>query len=475
MATNALTLLDSLSNYETAGSSATLRPAAQQTQQPQQKVYAGPVPSGYDEAKFRQTGQLVKLPEQKSPPPSGSSNGGAITEEEALKRGWDINNLPSGYSRFVDTYAEEARKRAEDLARQQEETARRNAEAEYNDTMNLLRTQKGEVGTVAGQQRTRAQEAGNLAKTDLAANKDTEIKKIEKERTGFQEQERESEETLGRNFIDLTRRIQASLRAGGIADSGYAQAQEGKATLDFNKGLRELKSKALGAYQDFSDAVIETNNFYERQGAKLAFELKNQIEDVDTWERQKIQEIQGQENKALSSKLAEIRNATLQAQQIKANIEQDIANKKYALDSWVFQFTTQAKAAVATAAQGKTSDAAKKINSYIEDVSNIKNVLDKYGGYIVKNQDGTFAVHGSVPGVSSTGDYTGTFSDVEIPVSQQWVTNYNAGLKSQPISSQYTNTPTYVDQLLEGSGNVNGSTQGSKNYFSNLLDAIRGR
>src|SRR5690606_19952707 len=118
-----------------------------------------------------------------------------------------------------------------------------------------------------------------------------EKKEIETQKTDFLEEKQTIEERLGRNFRDMSLYVQRIMRARGITDSQYAQAEEGKYLKDLNQGLRNIAASSTKALANFADAITETVKFYERQKTKLDFEVQNALEDIDNWVRGRVQSI----------------------------------------------------------------------------------------------------------------------------------------------------------------------------------------
>lgn len=318
----------------------------------------------------------------------------------------------------LSKWANETSSNADEIARQIEETARANAEREYNTIKDALGVQKGEVKTLARQQKENLAKQKKLTEEGLTEKQTSEVKGIEKQKKGFQQEEQFNEEALASNWRDLSMKIQAAMRAGGVGNSSYAYDKDAKLQLDFNKGLRQLKVKAAGALKDFSDAVIETNKYYTRQKAQLDFNYNRDLESVDTFVRENVQRIQAQEGVALSKKLTDIKNAVLKGNQLKAQVAQKIADQQLGLAVWMKQFQLQLKASVATAAKGKTQDAWKNIAAVRQNTNIIKTVLEN-GGEFVKRQNANGQPQWFVHGPVIHGD--GTFTEQDFPVTEGFV------------------------------------------------------
>lgn len=354
---------------------------------------------------------------------SGGSAGGGKLDSAAVSKmvtdvGADGFINADDLQKIYDKYGGAA-DRASDIAKEIENTARANAEAEYNETRRALGIQKEEVATVAGKQKGDITKQKELTTEELKAKEESESAKIEGESAAFADTIDTQKEQLAQNWKDLSLYTQRIMRARGVSESSFASDKESALMLDFNKGLRQLAKTSTDALQSFSDAVIETNKFYTRQQAQLNFDTNKQMEDVDTWVRQKVEEIQGKENVALNSKLADIRTAISQGNQLKIQTAQQIEDRKAALDTWLVQTTTQYKIAVATAAAGKVSDAKSGIDNAFAMTNMIAKQLDN--GMATMTLDKTTnlpVIHGSIVNAD------GTTSEYEMPITAGAYQNY---------------------------------------------------
>lgn len=288
----------------------------------------------------------------------------------------------------ISKYANETRDRMGAIASEIENTLKANAEAEYRDTMAALGVQRSEVGTVSAQQKKNVADQKALTEQDLSAKSESEKKNIGEQSDTFASEINTQKEQLARNCRDLSMRTQAIMRARGTSESSYASDKETSLMLDFNKGLRALSKSSTDALQNFSDAIVETDKFYTRQAAQLDFDTNKAIQDIDTWARQKVQDIQAQENKAMSTKLAEIRQAVTDANTMRVQTEQKIADQKQALDTWLVQTSINYKIAVATAAQGKVQSASDLIKQSAQYASSIQDILSNGGKFVTDASTG---------------------------------------------------------------------------------------
>lgn len=343
----------------------------------------------------------------------------------------------------ISKWAKETTDRTADIARQMEEEATAVAERDYSTVKEALGVQKGEVQTLAAQQKEQLRKEKEFTEAGLTGKETTETEKIEKEKEAFRKETEQSKEELATNWRDLSLEMQRAMRARGVSDSAFAASNDAKLMLDFNKGLRQVAVKSEAAYKDFADAVIETNKYYTRERERLRMDYDKSNTDIDSWVRQNIQSIQAQENVALNRKLADIKNAILQANQLKAQVAQKISDQELGLSIWMAKFQMQLKASVAKAATGKVNDAWKNIAAVRQNTNIIKTVLENGGEFIKKaTADGSqqWFVHG--PAIRADG----TFDFVDLPVTEGYV--QTTGQISGDVdiySSLYGRKPSYKD------------------------------
>lgn len=329
-----------------------------------------------------------------TPPPAGDGYR-PDWRDQALRDQKDVNSPEFARMRELEA---EISARNNELAAAQEEAQVQGAERTYGAEMDLLRNQKGEVGTTAKTQRNRLQEQKGLIKADYEAGKAKDIRDIEKQKTEGQEQKKGDEETLGRAWRDMTMQVQANMRARGIQDSQYAFSAEGNITKDFNSGLRNLQTSYTKVFDNLSQAVVDVNETYKRQNDKLESETSAQLESVDAWERGQIVQIQGQEGMSLARKLNAIQDATVKAQALRVQTQNSIDQQKYALETWLYQFNIQTKAAIEQAAyKDSASSAASTLQSLSQQAALMKSQLET-GQYAWDAKDGTYkTVVGGLP------------------------------------------------------------------------------
>lgn len=370
---------------------------------------------------------------------SGGSGGGNIDVSGAFRSaggGKAMDFLSqSDVDSILSRYASGAYGRADELAAEIERVATENANREYSDVMDALRGQKEEVSRLGTQQRDRALKQKELTEQELADTSNTELRNIDKQRSGFIEENEDQVDRLGRAWRDMSLEVQRIMRGKGTSDSSYAAGEEVSVLKDFNQGLRKLSLEKSGALRDFSDAVIETVNFYQRKKVQLQEEVRVALEDIDNWVRQQTTSIQNQERVAVSKKLADINNALLQARQLKFNIANQVAQTELNFGMWLEQTKINYQMAVATAAKGKVQDAQSKIAEAAALSKNMATLLEN--GQAQWIQDGS----GAVTGIQDA--LTGAIIPVRPGFKDEYDTQKNLELQKNTISA----TPSLEEQI----------------------------
>lgn len=358
---------------------------------------------------------------------------------------------------LLDQYGKEGRNDVNQLAADLEKRAREKAQRDYDAILTVLKGQKEEIGTLSDEQKANADKQLELGTADLTAKKDSSVKEIDKQKTSFQNESEDQADTLARNWRDMSLQVQRVMRGRGASDTAFGAGEETKLLLDFNKGLSKLAQTNQGAMQDFADAVIETNDFYNREQTKLDENIRVQKQDIDSWVRSQVKSIQAQETMALNDQLDAIDAAISQGDQLKVQMESKIRDQKLNYGLWLAQAQQQLKIAVATAATGKTDAAASKIKDYRDLATQTMDLITK-GGYAletVTNKDGTtsFQVHGKLP----------NGQDDVIPVTQQGYNTLQTNAAATIAKNLSSNNPlgAYTGDTTDIFNNVYGSLGGT--------------
>lgn len=353
---------------------------------------------------------------------------------------------------MMEAWGGQTRDRARALAEEQYRIETEAAERGYGDTMGQLRVQKGEVGTLGQQQRERIAKEKEIGTAEFESRRAKQEKEIGEQSEKFGKQMKGERETLARNWRDMSMELQRIMRARGVQDSSYSADKEARAMSEFNLGLNKLAETSQEAFKDFADAVVETNAFYKAEQNKLDFNAQQAQQDVDNWVRQRVQDIQAQENVALSKKLNEINGALAKANQLKAQVEQKIADQKMNMDTWLYQTMTNYKNAVSLAAQGKVQSAQTSVKDAFALSTAIGQQLSNKMATIreVPGATGQYQVYGQLP-TGATDEYGNL---ITVP--------YSVPATAEQYA-KYTN-PSTTDQILQ--------TVQNQQSGGGILDAI---
>ena len=379
---------------------------------------------------------------------------------------------------LIKKYGEQVTGSTDTLARDIEARATAAADREYQSILSLLGGQKGEVSTLSTQQKEAAGKQKKLTQEELTAREGKEVSTIGKEKEAFGEEVTQTVETLARNWRDLSLEIQRIARARGISDSAFAAGKETDLLLNFNTGLRAIASKSTAALKDFSDAVVETVSFYQRQGKQLDLDTNNQMQEIDNWERQQVTNIQGQETMAYNKKLTAIEEAMTKADTLRVNTANAITEKKLAWGLWLVQMDYSYKQAVAIAAQQSVGSAATKVNDVRNLFKMMADVLDNGGEIIPQKDDKGNIIGGTVHGIlPSTGE------DVYLPITAGGTTNlllqqagniYGTMNKNNEVSNMISGNPALSNIYSQLTGNQQATVQAAQpGTMQGVLDAIK--
>lgn len=389
-------------------------------------------------------------------PSSGGPDTTPISREDVAGAYRDVFGEDASSEKLnamMEAWGGQTRDRARALAEEQYRVETEAAERGYGDTMGQLRVQKGEVGTLGQQQRERIAKEKEMGTAELETRRASQEKEIGEQSEKFGKQMKGERETLARNWRDMSMELQRIMRARGVQDSSYSADKEARAMSEFNLGLNKLAETSQEAFKDFADAVIETNAFYKAEQNKLDFNAQQAQQDVDNWVRQRVQDIQAQEKVALSKKLNEINSALAKANQLKASVEQKIADQKMNMDTWLYQTMTNYKNAVSLAAQGKVQSAQTSVKDAFALSTAIGQQLSNKMATIreVPGTTGQYQVYGQLP-TGQTDEYGNLITvPYSVPATAEQYQKYN--------------NPSVTDQILN-------TVQGQQTDNGGILGAI---
>lgn len=268
------------------------------------------------------TTQSTPQPTSQPAPQQQQPRGGNISEGDALARGWDVNNLPSGYSisRPASTGPSQAQLDAE---------LNSAIDSAYGPQMNYLNqaesTLRSDYPSV--QSELEKQSAANSA--TLTANQQKAVGGVEKNVNDAKFRKEDAMAQARRLFANLQR--SANARFGGTSSAGQAvseiqgqefQRQQGSTQRDFGKFQQESQAQLAQLDTDFN-------------AKKLELESQKQI-------------AMNQANRDFSAKLLQIAGLKAEAESNKATMRlqalQDLRNKVFAVNQQNAQFNQQLEA-----------------------------------------------------------------------------------------------------------------------------------
>lgn len=372
----------------------------------------------------------------------------------------------SQLSDIINKYKNESTENANKVSKALEDAARKSAERDYKDVMKALGVQKTEVSTMGNQQKENLAKQKELGLTDIEMKQSADVTKIGEEKQNYEQEYAKTKDDLGAAWRDMSMEVQRIARAGGRDSSSWAATQETGVLKDFNKGLRTLSEKSASAVKSFSDAVIETQQYYSQAKQKLELESKTALDDIDTWVRNQVAKIQSQQDMALSKKLTSIEKAINQGQQLKVNTANQIATAEMNFGLTLAQIQANYKTAVMSASSKNEKDA----NDTIIEAGKVNNALVDLvsGGMVVpvKNNDGTI----SLIGKGANGE------DISIDMTE---TGFNTGIRDTIAAARSKNAEGYInsDQFKESQstlnnawfGNISGDTTTSEEDINSMF------
>lgn len=261
-----------------------------------------------------------------------SGGGGNISEGDALARGWDVNNLPSGYS--ISRPASTGPSQADQLAQQ----ARNDINSGYDAYTSSLDQMLGTLpGQQKGQEQT-AQNSYNQGISDINAQKASSVADLGTSSRKNAEQQVKSLADIADNIRNLFQTGNVMLGTRGAGDSSAADRYSYAVTKLGSKQRGDVLSQTRSIENDIADRSAKLNNIVTQETAKLKTNLDNQVLQVAQFFQDKQNELlqakangqlqRGQSLASLSTQLLQV------AQQQLAAAEADHRNRQNSLLSW---------------------------------------------------------------------------------------------------------------------------------------------
>lgn len=285
------------------------------------------------------------VPQIQAPQPSAAttsqtqSSGGNITEQEAVAKGLDWNNLPSGYSRNIPAQQGPS---PEEIARQQAEALAQQTRNEINAGFDAYTSQLDQMlGNIGGQkagQEQIVQNNYNQGVSDINAQKASSMGDLATQRRKTGESQVKSLADIADNIRSLFQTGNVMLGTRGAGDSSAADRYAYAVTKLGSKQRGDVMAQTRSIEADIGDREAKLNNIVTQETAKLKTNRDNQILQVAQYfqdaQNQLLQmKAQGQLQRGQS--LASLSTQLLQnAQQQLMTVDADFRNKQNSLLSW---------------------------------------------------------------------------------------------------------------------------------------------
>lgn len=267
-----------------------------------------------------------------APQQQQQSSGGNISEADALAKGWDVNNLPSGYS--ISRPASTGPSQADLLAQQTRNDINAGFDA-YTSQLDQM------LGTLPGQQTGQnqiAQNSYNQGISDIGAQKASSLADLSTSSRKNSEQQVKSLADIADNIRNLFQTGNVMLGTRGAGDSSAADRYSYAVTKLGSKQRGDVLAQTRSIENDIADRAAKLNNIVTQETGKLKTNLDNQILQIAQFFQDKQNEImqakangqlqRGQSLASLSTQLLQV------AQQQLAAVEADHRAKQNSLLSW---------------------------------------------------------------------------------------------------------------------------------------------
>lgn len=263
-----------------------------------------------------------------TPTTSQSSSGNRITSSQALANGWDVNNLPSGYT--LDTGGSNV----DALAQQTRNDINAGFDA-YTSQLDQM------LGTLPSQQQGQVQMAtnsSNLGLRDIESQKSASLADLATSSRKNSEQQVRSLADIADNIRNLFKTGNVMLGTRGAGDSSAADQYSYAVTKLGSKQRGDVLAQTRSIENDIADRAAKLNNIVTQETAKLKTNLDNQILQIAQYFQDKQNEIlqakangqlqRGQSLASLSTQLLQV------AQQQLAAAEQNHRTQQQSLLTW---------------------------------------------------------------------------------------------------------------------------------------------
>lgn len=278
------------------------------------------------------------VPQIQAPQPSAAttsqtqSSGGNITEQEAVAKGLDWNNLPSGYSRNIP--AQQGPSQADLLAQQ----TRNEINTGFDNYFSELDRMLGNIPSQQAGQNQMVENNYNQGISDINAQKASSMGDLATQRRKTGESQVKSLADIADNIRSLFQTGNVMLGTRGAGDSSAADRYSYAVTKLGSKQRGDVMAQTRSIEADIGDREAKLNNIVTQETAKLKTNRDNQILQVAQYFQDQMNALlqakaQGQLQKGQS--LASLSTQLLQqAQQQLMTADSDFRNRQNSLLSW---------------------------------------------------------------------------------------------------------------------------------------------
>lgn len=263
-------------------------------------------------------------------PPAGGGGGPTgpimITESEALARGWDINNLPSGYVRYTPVEDREAKVRGY-------------IEQQYNELASTLDEIAGLVPQRQQQEEQILRSNLQLGQQGLEQQKQTSEQNLEIARQQVEQQLGGAKQDIFTTLRDL---LQGAQRTAGLAGAGYSSAAQTMIPYALGKqgarSLGQVQSQAMSQFNQIEMKKNDVLNTYNLAKNQLEQDFNNQLLETRQKYADYLDQIRLQKANAGAQKaqaLAQLEAGLMQAAQQEAmQLRQAMLGRATAIEEW---------------------------------------------------------------------------------------------------------------------------------------------
>ena len=257
--------------------------------------------------------------------------GRVVTPDYALKMGWDINNLPSGYSLAGPS--------AQEIA-EQEARIRGNIENTYNDYIKSLDEQAGLYPQWQQEDISNIEKQISTAKEGIRSQKESALNKLEIARQDVEAEKRRAQGNVEQQLRNLLLASQTRL---GLSGAGASSASETMLPFALSKQAgRAGADIARGALQNIRQIDMKKQDVastYDMAVKDLEQQKINKLAEIEQFYRDAKMAIEQAKRGANEKKMIALTNldeSLMQSLIARVNqLEAETRQRRYQLEDWV--------------------------------------------------------------------------------------------------------------------------------------------